>query len=322
MAVSALLAHRWPRRIARSLFVVWVAISLVFVLTNLIGDPAVATLGPRAHASQIAEFREAHGLDRPFVEQYLGYLGAIARGDLGTSFRDGQPVLDVVLVRLPRTVLLGAMALGFELLFGLSIGLVAALRRGSAIDALAMGASYLGVSTPSFLVGLVLLEVVAFRLGWLPAGGYGVTASEHVEHAILPALTLAVVGAATYARMLRSELIETLRADYVRTARSKGLSRGRVVVVHALRNAIVPVVTLLGLSTPVLVAGAIVTETVFGWPGLGRLAVEAISSLDVPILLGIVLFSAITVQVGNLLADAAVARIDRRVKTDDDARTS
>lgn len=303
-------------KLVRSFFVVWVAMTLVFVLTNLVGDPAVATLGPRAHASQIAEFRRAHGLDRPFHEQYLTYFGGVLRGDLGRSFRDEQPVLDVVLIRLPRTLLLGAMAMTFELAFGLGIGLLAALRRNTALDALTMSLAFLGVSTPSFLVGLLMLQVFAFRLGWLPVGGYGVTAGEHVEHALLPALTLAVVGAATYARMLRSEMIETLRSDYVRTARSKGLPWSRVVLVHAARNALLPIVTLVGMSTPLLVGAAIVTETVFGWPGLGRLAIEAIYALDVPILLGVVLLAAIAVQAGNLLADAVVSRIDRRVKAD------
>jgi len=316
--MRSLVGHRWVRRVARSLFVLWAAMSLVFVLTNLIGDPAIATLGPRAHASQIAEFRQAHGLDRPFYVQYLSYFGSILRGDLGTSFRDGQPVLDVVLVRLPRTVLLGVMAMGFELVFGLGMGLLAALRRNTMLDALAMSVSYLGVSTPSFLIGLLMLEVFAFRLGWLPAGGYGVTMGEHLQHALLPALTLAIVGAATYARVLRSELIETLRADYVRTARSKGLGRARVVIAHALRNAVLPIITLVGMSMPLLVGGAIVTETVFGWPGIGRLSIEAIYALDVPMILGIVLMSAITVQLGNLLADVVVSRIDRRVKSEDD----
>ncbi len=316
--MRALFGHRFVRRIGRSVLVVWVAMSLVFVLSNLIGDPAIATLGPRAHASQIAQFRAAHGLDRPFYAQYLSYFGGMLRGDLGRSFRDDQPVLDVVLTRLPRTVLLGAMAMGFELLFGLGVGLVAALRRNTIVDTLAMSLSYLGASTPGFLIGLLVMQIFAFRLGWLPVGGYGLTATEHVEHALLPSLTLAVVGAATYARILRGELIETLRADYVRTARSKGLSRARVVVVHAMRNAVLPIITLVGMSMPLLVGGAIVTETVFGWPGMGRLAYEATSSLDVPILLGVVLMSAITVQAGNLLADVVVSRIDRRVKSDDD----
>lgn len=316
--MSTFFGHRYVRRFARSVFVVWVAMSLVFVLTNLIGDPAVAVLGPRAHAAQIQEFREAHGLDRPFHEQYLAYFGGLLHGDLGRSLRDDQPVVEVVLTRLPRTLLLGALAMGFELLLGLSVGLVAALRRNGPLDTLAMSLAYLGISTPSFLIGLVLMEVFAFRLGWLPVGGYGVTPLEHVRHALLPALTLAVAGAATYARMLRSEMIETLRADYVRTARSKGLSRARVVLVHAMRNAVLPIITLVGMSTPLLVAGAIVTESVFGWPGIGRLAIEAIHALDVPMLLGIVLMSAVTVQVGNLLADVVVSRIDRRVKSEDD----
>ena len=315
------MSGRIGQKLLRSVFVVWVAMSLVFVLTNLIGDPAIATLGPRAHASQIAEFRVAHGLDRPFYVQYLTYFAGILHGDLGRSFRDDQPVLAVVLTRLPRTVLLGALAMTFELIFGLAIGLVAALRRNTVIDTLAMSLAFLGISTPSFLIGLLLLQVVAFRLGWLPVGGYGVTPVEHVQHALLPATTLAVVGASTYARVLRGEMIETLRADYVRTARSKGLSQARVVLAHGLRNAVLPIVTLVGLSMPLLVGGAIVTETVFGWPGVGRLAIEAVYALDVPILLGVVLMSAITVQAGNLLADVVVGRIDRRVKIEDESRS-
>jgi peptide/nickel transport system permease protein len=306
------------QKLGRSLFVVWVAMSLVFVLTNLIGDPAVATLGPRAHASQIADFRAAHGLDRPFYEQYASYFAAMVHGDLGRSFRDEQAVVDVVLVRLPRTLLLGAMAMGFELLIGLSIGLVAATRRNTLADTLAMSLTFLGMSTPSFFVGLLAMQIFGLRLGWLPVGGYGLTPFDHVEHALMPALTLAVIGAATYARVLRSELVETLRADYVRTARSMGLSRPRVVLVHAMRNAVLPIITLVGMSTPLLVGGAIVTESVFGWPGLGRLAMEAVYALDVPVLLGVVLMSAVTVQAGNLAADFAVSRIDRRVKSDDD----
>jgi peptide/nickel transport system permease protein len=319
-ALARFANHPLTRRIARSLFVVWVAMTLVFVLTNLIGDPAVATLGPRAHASQVAEFRAAHGLDRPFLAQYASYFGGILRGDLGRSFRDDQPVLDVVLVRLPRTVMLGLMAMAIELLIGVTIGVLAALRRNTLLDTLLMSLALLGVSSPSFLLGLVMLQLFAFRLGWFPVGGYGTTPLEHLGHAFLPALTLAILGAATYARILRAEMIETLRADYVRTARARGLSRGRVVIAHALRNAILPIITLVGMSLPSLVGGAIVTESIFGWPGMGRLAIEAIYALDIPILLGVVLMSAITVQVGNLLADLAVARIDRRVKPGDDTR--
>jgi peptide/nickel transport system permease protein len=308
------------RRIARSVFVVWLAMSAVFVLTNLIGDPAVASLGPRAHASQIEDFRRAHGLDRPFHQQYASYFAGIAVGDLGRSFRDEQPVLDVVLTRLPRTVLLGGMAIGFELLIGLSIGLVAALRRNTFFDTATMAVAFLGLSTPSFVLGLLFLQIFAFRLGWFPVGGYGVTPLDHVGHAVLPALTLAILGAGTYARMIRTELIETLRADYVRTARAKGLSRTRAVLAHAFRNALSPIITLVGMSLPTIVGGAIVTESIYDWPGIGRLAIEAIYALDIPILLGVVLMSAIAVQAGNLLADVVNSWLDPRVKLDGDDR--
>ncbi|MFO0680627.1 MAG: ABC transporter permease [Sandaracinus sp.] len=304
---------RIGRRLGRSLVVVWLAMSAVFVLTNLIGDPAVASLGPRAHESQIAEFRRAHQLDRPFYAQYAAYFGGLVTGDLGRSYRDEQPVLDVLWTRMPRTMLLGAMALVLELILGVAIGIVAALRKNTFVDTALMSLAFLGVSTPSFLLGLVFLQVLAFRLGLFPVGGYGVDALDHVRHGFLPAFTLAVLGAATYARLLRSELVETLRADYVRTARAKGMPRASVVLRHALRNALLPIVTVAGLSLPLLVGGAIITESIYDWPGVGRLAIEAIYTLDVPVLLGVVLFSALAVQVGNVGADLVIAWLDPRV---------
>lgn len=306
--------RRVAMRLLRSLFVIWASMSLVFVITNFIGDPAAASLGPNAHAEQLAQYRERHGLDRPFVVQYFDYLAHAATGDLGRSFRDEQPVLEVILTRLPRTMLLGAMAIIFELCLGVSLGVIAALRRRRAADAFAMGLAFLGVSAPTFLTGLVFLQVFAFRLGWFPVGGYGVGPLDHLWHGILPAFTLAIVGAATYARLVRGEMIETLRSDYVRTARMKGLSPRRVVVGHALRNALLPAITLTGLSLPLLVSGAIITESLYDWPGMGRLAIESIHSLDVPMLLGIVLFASIAVQVGNLGAELVISAIDPRVK--------
>lgn len=302
------------RRLARMIFVVWASMTLVFMLAHLVGDPAIASLGPRAQAAQIEAFRHRHGLDRPFLEQYASYVGGVLHGDLGTSFRDGEPVTEVVLTRLPRTALLGGLAIVFELILGLGIGILAALRRNGPIDTLAMATAFLGVSTPSFLLGLVFLQVFAFRLGLFPVGGYGVDALDHVRHALLPAFTLAVLGAATYARIVRSEMIETLRSDYVRTARMKGVSETRVVLRHALRNALLPVVTLVGLSFPLLVSGAIVTESIYDWPGMGRLAIESIHSLDVPMLLGIVLVASIAVQIGNLGAELVLARMDPRMR--------
>lgn len=308
------LARRIALRLGRSLFVIWAAMSLVFVMTNLIGDPAAASLGPNARAEQIEQYRVRHGLDRPFVVQYFDYLANVVRGDLGRSFRDEQPVMEVILTRLPRTAMLGAMALCFEMLLGVSLGVLAALRRHRSVDTFAMGLAFLGVSAPTFLTGLIFLQVFAFRLGWFPVGGYGVGFWDHLRHGLLPAFTLAIVGAATYARLVRGEMIETLSSDYVRTAKMKGLDARRVVLGHALRNALLPAVTLAGLSLPLLVSGAIITESLYDWPGMGRLAIEAIHALDVPMLLGIVLIASIAVQVGNLGAELVISAIDPRVK--------
>jgi peptide/nickel transport system permease protein len=208
----------------------------------------------------------------------------------------------------------------FELLIGLGVGVIAALKKNGPIDTLAMATAFLGSCAPSFLLGLVFLQVFALRLGLFPVGGYGVDAADHVWHALLPALTLAAIGATTYARIVRAEMIETLRADYVRTARMKGVPEGRIVVRHALRNALLPVVTIVGLTLPILVSGAVVTETIYDWPGMGRLAIESIHSLDVPMLLGIVFVTAIAVQLGNFGAELVLTRLDPRIRLGDPAR--
>lgn len=301
------------RRLLRGLVVVWIATSIVFLLAHGAGDPASAMLGLHASPEQLRSFREAHGLDAPLHERYGHWLAGVARLDLGSSWRDSQPVAAVIGTRLPRTMLLGSLALIFELLLGVGIGTIAALRRNGPIDSLAMGLAFVGISAPTFLTGLVFLQVFAFRLGWFPVGGYGVDLLDHVRHAILPAITLAIVGAATYARLMRSEMIELLRQDFVRTARAKGLAPVHVVR-HAFRNALLPIVTLIGLGMPLLVSGALITETIYGWPGVGRLAYESISSGDVPVILGVVLVASIAVQLGNLGADLAVARLDPRIR--------
>jgi peptide/nickel transport system permease protein len=302
------------RRLAAAVFVLWIVMSGVFVLVNVVGDPARAALGEKASAQQLEGFRKRHGLDRPVSERYVAYLGDLATLQLGDSYQDGLPVTELIARRLPRTLLLGALAIGFELSIGLVIGAIAALRRKSWFDTGVMALSFVGISMPSFVVGLWFLDYFAFRLGWFPIGGYGVTALDHVRHAILPALTLAVIGAATYARLMRSELIEALKSDYVRAARAKGLSLTRVVLVHATRNALLPIVTLLSVSLRVLVSGAVITESIFGWPGMGRLAVEAISGLDLPVILGIVFVACAMVQVGNIAADLTIVALDPRLR--------
>ncbi|MGE0785899.1 MAG: ABC transporter permease [Sandaracinaceae bacterium] len=302
------------RRGVQAFVIVFVATSAVFFLANGIGDQAIATLGPNASAERLADFRHAHGLDRPILEQYGTFIGKLAVGDLGESLRDGQSVSTVIGYRLPRTMLLMGITLLFELVIGLGFGIVAALRRNTWIDTTFMGAAFLGISVPSFVSGPIFMMVFAFRLGWFPIGGYGVTFVDHLYHALLPALSMAIIGSATFARIMRSEMLETLNADYVRTARAKGLGPWRVVLGHAARNALLPIVTLLGLRIPFLVTGAIITESIFNWPGMGRLVIEAIRALDVPIIMGTVVITAIAVQLGNIVADVAVAALDPRVR--------
>jgi peptide/nickel transport system permease protein len=302
------------RRLVWAVFVLWIVVSAVFLLVHVVGDPALATLGEKAEAQQLAQFRSEHGLDRPLAERYGAYLKSLLTLELGRSYQDGRAVTDLIATRLPRTVLLGAMALGLELLLGIGLGVLAAVKRGTWTDTLATAVGLVGISAPTFVTGLLFLGYFAVRLNWFPVGGYGVGLWAHVWHAFLPALTLAITGIATYARLVRSELIETLDSDYVRTARAKGLGPFRVLFAHGLRNALVPVVTMLGVSLRVLVSGAIVTETIFAWPGMGRLAAESIGGLDLPVVMGLVFVASATVQLGNLLADVAVAALDPRVR--------
>jgi len=302
------------RRVLWTIFVLWAVTTVVFFLLNLVGDPAVAQLGPRAQASQIQEFRKRHGLDRPLLVRYAILLKNLAQGDLGRSFRDEQPVIETIRTRIPRTLLLGLMSTLMELTIGLAIGIVAARFKHTWFDASFMTLAFLGISTPSFIWGLFFLDAVAFRLGWFPVGGYGIGFWDHLYHAILPSFTLAIIGAATYARMMRSELIEVLQEDYIRTARAKGASDVRAVLIHGVRTALLPIVTMIGLQLPFLVSGAIITESIFSWPGMGKLAVESIYTPDFPMITAIVIIGCVLVQLGNLLADLSVAALDPRVR--------
>ncbi len=327
------------QRVLWGLLVVMTVVTLVFFLIFVAGDPAVTILGPQARAEQIADFKAKKGLDRPVTEQFLSYLGlapcirkdsskyerddgsrgfcGILQGDLGESYSHHESVADVIGHRLPRTLLLASMAVLFELLIGLTAGIIAALRRNRWSDTMIMFATFVGISLPTYVTGPIALLLFAFLLGWFPFGGYGVDAVDHVYHALLPSLILAIAGAATYARIMRGELIETMRHDHVRTAKAKGMSRSGVIIKHAVRNAMLPVVTLIGLSLPFLVGGAIITEKIFAWPGLGLLTIESIESLDAPVIMAVVLMFGVAVQVGNLLADIAVAALDPRIRLGD-----
>jgi peptide/nickel transport system permease protein len=302
------------RRALWALFVLWTVVTLVFVLVHVIGDPARATLGEKATPEQIQAFRAKHGLEAPLAQRYGSYLHSLVTLDLGRSYQDGRPVIELISARLPRTILLGSLTLLIELFLGVSMGIVAALTRLRWPDTLVMMLSMIGLSAPTFVTGLLLLGYFAVRLNWFPVGGYGAGPLDHLVHAILPAFTLAITGVATYARVMRSELCEALESDHVRAARARGLGPFRVLFAHGVRNALLPVVTLLGLSLRVLVSGAIITETIYAWPGMGRLAVESIGGLDLPVVMGIVFVACAVVQLGNLLADAAVALLDPRVR--------
>src|SRR5262245_28313319 len=301
-----------------ALMLVGVSIILFTIMRLAPGGPEAVLIGGEFSPEAAAQIRQRLGLDRPLALQYLGWAGAALRGDLGRSFKTGDPVGSLILERLGPTVQLTASALAFALLAAIPLGVVAALRRGTIWDTLCSALSLFGVSFPSFWLGimLILLFSEAFRL--LPPSGlseYGHEADlgARVRHAVLPTLTLGLIQMAAFMRFTRSSLLEVLRQDYVRTAHAKGLGAGRVVWRHALRNALIPVVTVVGLSLPTLVGGAVLTETVFAWPGIGRLAVGAVFERDYPVIMGVNLIVAGIVITANLLTDLAYCAIDPRI---------
>jgi peptide/nickel transport system permease protein len=298
------------RRLAGSA-VILLGITLVtFSLTFLIpADPVRMIAGRSASPQTVESIRHQLGLDRPLPVQYVSYLSNLAQGDLGRSYVQKAEITTLIKSRLPATLLLMAGAIFFELLIGLPAGIMAAARRGRGADRGIMIASFLGVSTPQFVVGLLLLYVFANLLGWFPLSGYGT-----LGHLVLPALTLGIAGGGWYSRMMRSSMIDVLRQDYIRTARAKGLSERAVLLVHGLRNAILPVIAMIGLDIGIFMSGAVVVESVFGWPGIGQLAWQAIQRVDIPIIMGVTLVAAVAIVIGNLLADLLAPLIDPRIR--------
>jgi peptide/nickel transport system permease protein len=287
-------------------------VSIVFLFIHLIpGDPVAIMLGESATGADRAALVHALGLDEPLVAQYLHFLAGLSRFDLGTSIQQQLPVSALLLERLPATGLLALVTLCLTLLLSMPLGIVAALRRHSVWDHLAMGCSLLGVSIPNFWLGPLLILVFSLWLGWFPVSG-----QEGLAAVVLPALTLASGLTAVLSRMVRSSLLDVLHEDYLRTARAKGLSPARVILRHALRNALLPVITLLGLQLGTLLAGAVVTETVFSWPGIGLLTIESIQSRDYPVVQGCVLLISITYVLVNLLTDLLYAWVDPRIRLD------
>jgi peptide/nickel transport system permease protein len=297
-------------RLGQSVFILIGVTVITFALAFLVpADPVRMIAGRSASPATVENIRHQLGLDRPVPEQYVRYVARLVHGDLGRSYMQKTQVSTLIASRLPATLLLMAGAIFFELLIGLTAGIWAATRRGHFSDQAVMVASFVGVSAPQFLVGLLLLYVFANLLNLFPLGGYG-----DLHHLILPALTLGIGGGGWYSRVMRSSMADVLRQDYIRTARAKGLKERKVVLVHGLRNAILPVVAMVGLDIGIFMSGAVVVESVYGWPGIGQLAWQAIQVIDIPIIMGVTLTAAVAIVLGNLLADLVTPFIDPRVR--------
>lgn len=331
---------RLLRRLGWSAVTVWAVVSLAFVVNNLLpGDPARMVAGPQARPADVARIREGLGLDRPLAVQYarfwarLAHLGPRRGGaghdtcatlaavgdralhvDFGKSFQLHQPVVEIIATRVPRTLALAVSGISIQLAFGLAAGTVAAVRRGSWLDRAMVGASLLGVSAPAFLSALLLQYALAYRLRLLPLDGFGVTLGDHARGLALPALTLGTYGAAYTTRLVRDEVSGLLRQDWVRTARAKGLTPARVVVRHVLRDALVTVTTAVALDFGALMGGALVVETVFRWPGIGELSVQAAMDRDGPVVIACVVVTAIAIVASNFAADLLCAWLDPRLR--------
>jgi peptide/nickel transport system permease protein len=298
------------RRLLLALPVVLGVATLVFLLIHLIpGDPVEIMLGEAALPTDREALREALGLDRPILEQYGSFLLGLARGDLGVSLQQRRPVTDLIREHYPATLELTLAAMLISLLIALPAGILSGIRQYSFLDHSTMFLALVGVSMPNFWLGPLLIWVFSIQLGWFPVSGKG-----GLAHLLLPALTLGASMAAIVARMTRSSVLEVLREDYVMTARAKGLSEARIVLKHVLRNAMLPVLTVVGLQFGALLAGSIIIETIFSWPGLGTLMVKAIQTRDYPVVQGCVLVISLSYVLVNLLTDLLYSVIDPRIR--------
>lgn len=286
--------------------------TLVFSLIHLVpGDPAQAMLGEGAAPDDIRELRTRLGLDRPLLEQYVAFLRGFLVGDLGTSFRTSQPVTSAIAERLPATLELALAAMAVAVAAAIPLGVVAAVWKGTAIDHAAMTVALAGISIPNFWLGPLLAIIFAVELGWLPVSGRG-----GWQSLVLPAISLGAALAAILARMTRATLLEELRELYVRAARARGVSRARAILGHALRNSLIPLVTIIGLQFGAVLTGAVITETIFAWPGVGRLLIQSIGFRDYPMVQGCILLIAVVYVGVNLATDVLYGVLDPRIRYD------
>ena len=296
-------------RLFRSLVTLWLVATFALFILHASGDPIEILLGDQAEQEVIDRYKVLYGLDRPLHEQYLRYFVGIARGDLGFSLSDERPVTEVLAEAVPATLVLGIAALAISMLIGIPLGIAAALHRNKPIDRFVMTFAVLGFSIPNFFLGILLILVFSLWLRWLPTSGMGT-----IEHLLMPAITLGTAAAGSLARFTRSSMLEVLNKLYMRTATAKGVPRTRRIFWHALPNAAIPLVTVLGFRLGDLIAGSIVIETVFSWPGVGRVLVSAVTARDLAVVQGVLLMTACTMVVANLLVDLAYGWVDPRVR--------
>ena len=300
------------RRLLLAIPTLFGVLVVVFLLLYIApGDPVMEMVGERADAETIARLRAELRLDDPVPVQFAHYAGGVLTGDLGTSYITGRPIARDILERFPKTLQLATAAMLLAAALGITIGVLSARRPGSAFDRFAMVAAYLGISFPVYWVGLILILVFAVTLRWLPPSGFG-----RVEFLVLPALALGTRSIAFLARMTRSAMLEVMNSDFIRTARAKGLRERAVLARHGLRNALIPIITVLGLDFGNYLTGSILTETIFSWPGIGRYVVNAISRRDLPAIQGSILFLSLVFVLVNLLTDLLYAKADPRVRYD------
>jgi ABC-type dipeptide/oligopeptide/nickel transport system permease component len=297
------------KRLFHSIFVL-VGISLVvFIILHLTGDPAALLMPMDATPEQVAQFRQEMGFNDPIIVQYWRFFKGTLRGDFGQSFRHSQPALELVMERMPATIQLTVVAMVIALLVAISVGIISAIRRNSLLDHIGMTGALLGQSTPVFWLGIMLILIFSVTLQWFPSSGRG-----EVQHLILPAITLGMFTMARTARMMRSSMLEVMGQEYMKTAKAKGLNPGMVILKHALKNAAIPVVTIVGMELGTLLGGAVITEWIFAWPGVGRLTVQAIFNRDYPVVQAAVFLLASIFVLVNLVVDLLYTYLDPRVK--------
>jgi ABC-type dipeptide/oligopeptide/nickel transport system permease component len=297
------------KRLFHSIFVL-VGISLVvFIILHLTGDPAALLMPMDATPEQVAQFRKEMGFTDPVIVQYWRFFKGTLRGDFGNSFRHSQPALDLVLERMPATIQLTIAALVLALLIAIPVGIFSAIKRNTLLDHIGMTGALLGQSTPVFWLGIMLILIFSVTLQWFPSSGRG-----EIQHLVLPAITLGMFSMARTARMMRSSMLEVMGQEYIKTAKAKGLAPGVVILKHALKNASIPVVTIIGMELGTLLGGAVITETIFAWPGVGRLAVQAIYNRDYPVVQAAVFILASIFVLVNLIVDIIYTYLDPRVK--------